>query len=130
MKFHRLVALIAAFILPAVGVRTALAHANLVHCSIHNNQTFRASHVPKTVTATFAEDLVPGATRSWMAVFEGEADHGLVTEKEHSVVSFKNPKQMVLRLPRLRPERYYLIWYTQSAIDHHIAAGIVYFRVK
>lgn len=65
-----------------------------------------------------------------MAVFEGAADHGLVNEKTHSVVNFRNPKEMTLTLPRLQPEKYYLIWYTRSAVDGHYAAGIVYFRVK
>jgi methionine-rich copper-binding protein CopC len=64
-----------------------------------------------------------------MKVFEGQADHGLVTEKQSSVVSYKNPKVMTLQLPKLQPEKYYLIWYTHSAADGHFAAGIVYFQV-
>ena len=107
---------------------TALAHANLVSANIKNNQTFRYGHAPKQIVAHFAEDLAPKV--SWMAVFEGVADHGLVTEKEHSSVSFKNPKIMTLALPKPQKDKYYLIWYTKSAVDGHIAAGILYFQVR
>lgn len=116
--------LVALFGLPSL----AWAHANLVHCSIRNNRTFRSGHAPKSISATFAEDLDPRS--SWMAVFEGQADHGLVTEKQHSAVNFKNSKEMTLKLPSLSKEKYYLIWYTRSAVDGHDAAGIVYFSVK
>jgi methionine-rich copper-binding protein CopC len=128
MKLAPRAALGAAILLMFAGGGIASAHANLTHCSIRNHQSFRLGHAPRTITANFAEDLVPG--KSWMAVFEGQADHGLVTEKQHSVVPFSRPKNMVLHLPRLRRERYYLLWYTRSAIDNHVAAGIVYFQVR
>jgi methionine-rich copper-binding protein CopC len=106
----------------------ALAHANLVSCSIKNHEVFHVGHVPTKITGDFAQDLDPA--HSWMAVFEGVADHGLVTEHEHSVVSFTHEKVMTLKLPKLQPEPYYMIWYTHSAVDGHYAAGIVYFTVK
>jgi methionine-rich copper-binding protein CopC len=112
------------------SVGSVSAHANLVRCSIKNNQVFRAGHTPSQITAFFAEELDPKPARTWMAVFEGQADHGLVTEKQHSVVNFKNPNEMTLKLPKLGKEKYYLIWYTHSALDNHDAAGIVYFQVK
>src|SRR5947209_19532747 len=85
----------------------ALAHASLTHCSITNNQVFRLAHAPSTVTATFAEDLVPN--KSWIAVFERQAYQGLVTELQHSIVNFHHPNQMTLRLPRLGRRKHYLI---------------------
>lgn len=122
-------AVTAAAILLAVGLSTGSvsAHANLIRCSIKNNQVFSVAHAPRNVQAFFAEDLDKG---SWIAVFEGQADHGLVTEKQHSVINFKNPKEMTLQLPKLGKERYYLMWYTHSADDGHYAAGVVYFQVK
>jgi methionine-rich copper-binding protein CopC len=114
----------------SVGAPRAFAHANLTHATIKNNQVFRAGHTPKQVVGTFAERLDPNPTKTWMKVFEGEADHGLVTEKQHSTVNFRNPKQMILPLPRMGKGKYYLIWYTHSAEDGHFAAGIVYFSVK
>jgi methionine-rich copper-binding protein CopC len=125
----RVVAALGALVL-AMGLGTASvsAHANLVRCSIKNNQVFHVGHTPTSVQAYFAEDLDPKS--SWIAVFEGQADHGLVTEKRHSAVNYKNPKEMTLSLPRLGKERYYLIWYTRSTDDGHDAAGIVYFQVK
>ncbi|MGH2441746.1 MAG: copper resistance protein CopC [Chloroflexota bacterium] len=111
-----------------IGPGHALAHANLLHSNIKNNEILRAGHTPKLITARFAEQLDPG--KSWMAVFEGVADHGLVTERTRSKVLFQHPTRMILKLPKLRKERYYLIWYTKSAIDGHYAAGIVYFQVR
>jgi methionine-rich copper-binding protein CopC len=128
MKRNHIAVLGAAILLLAAGTGTASAHASLTSCSIKNNQVFQVGHAPKMITAYFAEDLVP--KQSWMAVFEGQADHGLVTEKQHSVVNYKNPKEMTLQLPKLGKEKYYLIWYTHSAADGHYAAGIVYFQVK
>ncbi|GAC1326044.1 MAG: hypothetical protein NVS2B16_00750 [Chloroflexota bacterium] len=125
----RFVAAIAAVTLfAATEQSSAFAHASLQACSIKNNQVFSAAHAPSRVTATFAEPLEP--SKSWINVFEGVADHGLVNENFHSRVSFKNPKQLTLTLPRLHPGTYYLMWYTHSAADNHFAAGIVYFRVK
>jgi methionine-rich copper-binding protein CopC len=112
-----------------VGGSTSVvsAHANLLRSNIKNNQVFHVGHAPTMITAFFAEDLIP--KDSWINVFEGIADHGLVNEKTRSYVNFKNPKEMILKLPKLAPDKYYFIWYTHSADDHHWAAGIVYFRV-
>jgi methionine-rich copper-binding protein CopC len=111
-------------ILPGI----ASAHANLTSCSIKSGQVFTLKHAPRTVSAQFAEELTPGG-KSWMSVFEGEADHGLVNEKTVSLVDFKHPKHMTLKLPTLHRGPYYLIWFTVSALDGHEAAGIVYFKV-
>lgn len=128
---RRCLAAVAAAVVMVVGmgIHPAQAHANLLKSSIKNNQIFHVGHTPTVVTGTFAELLDP--SRSWMAVFEGVGDHGLVTEKQKSRVNFNNPKQMILKLPRtLTREKYYLIWYTRSEADGHLAAGIVYFQVK
>jgi methionine-rich copper-binding protein CopC len=123
------VAIAAACIVLLSGTGGVSAHASLTRCSIKNNEVFRVGHTPKQVTAYFAEPLDPN--KSWIAIFEGQADHGLVTEKHHSQVSFKNPQEMTLRISeKLGKEKYYLMWYTRSAKDGHFAAGIVYFRVK
>lgn len=106
----------------------AVAHANLVSSNIKNHQVFRQGHAPRQIIARFAEQLNPD--HSWMAVFEGVGDHGLVTEHTKSKVSFAHPKTMTLKLPRLRPLKYYLIWYTHSLQDGHYAAGVVYFSVR
>lgn len=111
----------------AAGVSPASAHASLQHANIKNNQVLHVSQVPAQITGTFAEPLDP--SKSWMAVFEGVADHGLVTEKQHSIVNYKNPHRMSLKLPKLQPDKYYLIWYTHSAADNHYACGILYFQV-
>jgi methionine-rich copper-binding protein CopC len=107
----------------------AFAHANLIRSTIKNNQVFKAGHTPRQVIGTFAEELDPNPGKTWMKVFEGEADHGLVTERQHSTVNFKHPTQITLPLPALSKGKYYLIWYTHSAVDGHVAAGIVYFSV-
>lgn len=122
------VALLFAGILVVGATGSALAHANLVQCNIKNYQVFHVAHEPHHIVGTFAEELDPA--KSWMAVFEGVADHGLITDTTKSVVSFKNPKVMTLNLPKLAPDKYYMIWYTHSAQDGHYAAGIVYFSVK
>lgn len=106
----------------------ASAHANLVKCNIKNHEVFRVGHMPHRIVGHFAEELDPA--RSWMQVFEGVADHGLVTEHQKSKVSFKHPKVITVKLPKLHPLKYYLIWYTHSLQDGHYAAGVVYFRVK
>jgi methionine-rich copper-binding protein CopC len=106
---------------------SALAHASLAHANIKNGAVFHVKTAPKTLQAFFAENLDP--KQSWVNVFEGVADHGLVNEKTKSVVNFKNPKEMTLRLPTLQPDKYYFIWYTHSEDDGHYAAGIVYFTV-
>lgn len=105
----------------------AIAHANLLSSNIKNHQVFTVKNQPHQIAGRFAEELDPA--HSWMAVFEGVGDHGLFTE-HRSVVSFRNQKVMTLKLPRLRPEPYYMIWYTRSTQDGHYAAGIVYFTVK
>src|SRR5947209_14784484 len=112
-------------VLPGV----ASAHANLTSCSIKNGQVFTLAHAPHSISARFAEDLTPNG-KSWMSVFEGDGDHGLVNEKTIAVVNYKNPKQMTLKVPALHKGPYYLIWFTVSADDGHKAAGIVYFKVK
>lgn len=119
----------AAFILLISGTGSVSAHASLTRCSIKSNEVFRLGHAPKQVTAFFAEPLDPKL--SWIKIFEGQADHGLVTEKDHSTVNFNNPQEMTLPIrEKLLKEKYYLIWYTHSAKDGHFAAGIVYFQVK
>lgn len=127
MAKHTMAAVVAALILVGASSGVVSAHANLLHSNIKNNEVFSVGHTPKMVTAFFAEDL---ESPSWMAIFEGVADHGLVTEKQHSHVNFKNPKEMILPLPSLAKDKYYLIWYTHSADDGHYAAGILYFQVK
>jgi methionine-rich copper-binding protein CopC len=107
----------------------ALAHANLISCSIKNHEAFSLSHAPRTITGTFAEELTPG--KSWMSVFEGSGDHGLVNETTTAIVNFNNPKVMTLRMKATwHKGPYYLIWYTVSAVDGHKAAGIVYFQIR
>ena len=128
MQRHVVVAFMAAVLLLGTSVSGALAHANLLRSNIKNYQVFRLGHAPRMITAFFAEELDPKP--SWMAVFEGEADHGLVNERQHSVVNFKNPKEMTLRLPKLDRGKFYLIWYTRSTEDNHYAAGVIYFSVK
>src|SRR5947209_9653530 len=68
----------------AAGVTSASAHASLTKCSIKNNQIFLVKAAPKVVMAFFAEPLDPA--KSWINVFEGQADHGLVNEKTTSKV--------------------------------------------
>lgn len=125
-----LIAAVSAGLLVVCVATNAWAHANLTRCSIHNHQAFTAARMPHSITAYFAEPLDPAASQTWMAVFEGDGDHGLVTENQHSVVNYRNPKEMTLRLPRLSKGPYYMIWHTSSAGDGHIASGILYFRVK
>ncbi len=117
-------------VLVLVGINTGIvsAHASLVSATIKPGQVFQAGHTPKMVRAFFAEPLDPA--KSWIAVFENQADHGLVTDKQHSVVNFKNPKEMDLPLPKIEKGKYYLLWYTHSAADGHFAAGVRYFQVK
>ena len=126
----RLTPLVAALLLLALSTGVASAHANWLHGNVKNNQIFQLGHTPKQITGFFAERLVPA--QSWMAIFEGVADHGLVTEKDHSVVNYKNPHEMILPLAhtKLVRDKYYVIWYTHSAEDGHFASGIVYFQVK
>jgi methionine-rich copper-binding protein CopC len=104
-----------------------LAHASLTHANIKNGTLFHAKTAPKLLQAFFAENLDP--KQSWINVFEGVGDHGLVNERSKSVVNFKNPKEMTLQLPKLRPDKYYFVWYTHSEDDGHYAAGVVYFSV-
>lgn len=128
MKTRAMALLCAAVLACGLGTRIASAHANWLHGNLKNNEVFKAGHTPGQLKGFFAENLDP--RKSWMAVFEGVADHGLVTEKQHSVVNYKNPREMTLKLPKLAKDRYYLMWYTRSATDGHDAAGVLYFRVK
>lgn len=128
MKSRATALLCAAVLACALSTQIASAHANWLHGNLKNNQVFKVGHTPKQLRGFFAENLDP--KKSWMAVFEGVADHGLVTEKQRSVVNYKNPKEMTLNLPKLARDKYYLIWYTHSATDGHDAAGVLYFRVK
>lgn len=105
----------------------ALAHASLTRANIKNGAVYHVNTAPKVLQAFFAENLDP--QKSWINVFEGVADHGLVNEKTKSVVNFKNPKEMTLQLPKLLPDKYYFVWYTHSEDDGHYAAGVVYFSV-
>ena len=127
MMIRAISALAAGLTLTVAGVTSASAHASLQKCSIKNGEVFHVGHTPRQVTAFFTEDLDP--KQSWVKVFEGIADHGLV-EKESFVVNYKNPKEIILNLPPLGKEPYYLIWYTHSADDGHFASGIVYFQVR
>lgn len=128
MRLSIAAGLVFAVALLGVNSGIASAHASLQKCNVKNNQLFRVGHTPAQIVGTFAEDLVP--KESFMQVFEGINDHGLVTETQHSRVNFQNPKQMILPLPKHLPvDKYYLIWYTHSAVDKHFAAGIVYFSV-
>ena len=128
MSKRVLVASIAALLLVAsAGLHTASAHANLVKCSIKGGQVFHAGHSPSTIQAFFAEDLVP--SQSWISLYFNQEDHGLVNETTKSKVNFQNPKEITLRVPKLDPGLYDLIWYTHSADDGHWAAGNVFFRV-
>jgi methionine-rich copper-binding protein CopC len=127
VKKRILVACSIALVLICATTRGALAHASLTHANIKNGAVFHVKTAPKTLQAFFAENLDP--KQSWVNVFEGVADHGLVNEKAKSTVNFKNPKEMTLRLPKLQPDKYYFVWYTHSEDDGHYAAGVVYFTV-
>ncbi|HLJ67576.1 MAG TPA: copper resistance protein CopC [Chloroflexota bacterium] len=127
MKYRVLAALAAVTMLALATTGSALAHASLTHANIKNGQTFKVGHTPRVLEAFFAENLDPRT--SWINVFEGIADHGLVNEKTRSKLNFRNPRELVLQLPKLAADRYYFIWYTHSAEDGHFAAGIVYFTV-
>ncbi len=127
MKYRILVACSLAIALAGGFAHSALAHASLTTANIKNGEVFHVKTAPKTLTAYFAESLDPN--KSWVNVFEGVADHGLINEKTHSIVNYKNPKEMTLKLPALAPDKYYFVWYTHSAEDGHYACGIVYFSV-
>ena len=127
MKTRLLAALALALTLPFFTAGSALAHASLTRANIKNGAVFHVKTAPKQLQAYFAENLDP--KQSWINVFEGVADHGLVNEKTKSAVNFKNPKEMTLQLPALRPGKYYFVWYTHSEDDGHYAAGVVYFTV-
>jgi methionine-rich copper-binding protein CopC len=130
MKTRAIAPVCAAILACGLGTGIASAHANWLHGNLKNHQVFKVGHTPRQFKGFFAENLDPNPSKTWMAVFEGTADHGLVTEGTHSVVNYKNPKEMTLKLPRLAKDSYYLIWYTHSATDGHDAAGILYFHVK
>jgi len=53
-----------------------------------------------------------------------------VNEKTHSVVNFRNPKELTLALQPLVKGPYMMLWYTRSVDDGHFASGVVYFSVK
>jgi methionine-rich copper-binding protein CopC len=124
-------AVAATLLLTTAGFHNALAHASLVRCTIKGGEVFKAGHTPRTIQAFFAEDLVPN--QSWINVYENQADHGVVVESKPptqlSHINFKNPKELILQLPKLDPGMYDLIWFTHSADDGHWAAGNVFFRV-
>jgi methionine-rich copper-binding protein CopC len=126
MRRNAAAALAAVSIAVFGGSSIASAHASLTRCSIKNNAVFTVKTAPRLITAFFAEPLDPA--RSWINVFEGQADHGLVNDSTKSQVV--GPQELMLRLPKLLKEKYYVIWYTHSAKDGHFAAGIVYFTVK
>lgn len=126
-KSRILVASLLALLLGFASTGGALAHASLSRSNIKNGAVYHVKTAPKVLQAFFAENLDP--KQSWVNVFEGVADHGLVNEKTKSVVNFRNPKEMTLRLPRLQPDKYYFVWYTHSEDDGHYAAGVVYFSV-
>lgn len=121
---------LAALLLLTLNTGVASAHANWLRGTIKKQEIFQVGHTPKEIRGFFAESLVP--KQSWMAIFEGVADHGLVTEKDHSIVNYQNPKEMILSLAhtKLARDKYYLVWYTHSAEDGHFAAGVIYFQVK
>lgn len=65
-----------------------------------------------------------------MAVFEAGGDHGKAEGQRRARIPYTDPKIMVLRLPHLRPGGYVLLWYTRSAIDGDVAAGVIPFTVR
>ena len=127
MKARILTACSLVLLLAFASTGGALAHASLIRANIKNGAVYHVKTAPKMLQAFFAENLDP--KQSWVNVFEGVADHGLVNEKTKSVVNFKDPKELTLQLPTLRPDKYYFMWYTHSEDDGHFAAGIVYFSV-
>ena len=127
MKLRIPIACSLALLVASASTGSALAHASLTRANIKNGAVYHVKNAPKVLQAFFAENLDP--KKSWVNVFEGVADHGLVNEKTKSVVNFKNPKEMTLQLPKLIPDKYYFVWYTHSEDDGHYAAGVVYFSV-
>jgi methionine-rich copper-binding protein CopC len=127
VKLRIPIACLLALLFAFASTGDALAHASLTRANIKNGEIFHVKSAPKTLQAFFAETLDPKA--SWINVFEGVGDHGLVNEKTKSIVNFRNPKEMILRLPKLQPDKYYFVWYTHSEDDGHYAAGVVYFGV-
>jgi methionine-rich copper-binding protein CopC len=106
----------------------ASAHANLVGCSLHAHYRYLANALPHSIRAQFAEELDPRG--SWRAVFEAAGDHGKVQGQPRARIPYTDPKTMVLRLPHLRPGAYVLLWYTHSAIDGDVPAGVIPFTVR
>jgi len=87
----------------------------------------------RMLAAVAAVILVMGATMARVSahatLVRCSIKNGQV-EKQHWAVNYQNPKEIDLTLPKLIKEKYYLIWHTQSSVDQHFAAGIVYFQVK
>ena len=119
--------LAATLMLSLTGV--ASAHASLVRANIKPGQIFAHNAYPRTLTAFFAENVVPKT--SWVHVFEGDpkGDHGMV-DLGNETYPFKNPKEITVGLPKGLKGLYTLMWFTKSADDGHIAGNAFTFTVK
>src|SRR2546427_6140075 len=123
------VACLAAIPLLLVGPGTVSAHASLVRANIKPGQVFAHNAYPRTLTAFFAENVVP--KNSWVHVFEGDpkGDHSMA-DLGNEAYPFKNPKEITVGLPKGLKGLYTLMWFTKSADDGHIAGNAFTFTVK
>ncbi|HVA92754.1 MAG TPA: copper resistance protein CopC [Chloroflexota bacterium] len=120
---HAATGLVAALgsVLALPGV--AGAHATLVHCNVARDSRLTAA--PKTLSCIFAEGVQPKG--SFVDIVAGD-DGGVLNPKD-SQVSFSNPKEMDLPLPKLNKGTYGILWFTISADDGHKAGGYFTFII-
>jgi len=126
----RILRLIAVFALvlgaSSVLPQVAQAHAFLIKCA-GLTRNAKVAAVPKTLTCTFAEGVNPKG--SFIRIVEATGD-GAEDDRGNSAVSFSNAHQMTVSVPKLAKGSYYLMWFTVSADDGHMAGGVLPFTIK
>lgn len=118
--------------LAGLGVATALwllafaspASAHAVFASASPAPGASLTRPPALLRIVFSEPLVPK-----LSGVELEASSGRPVQPRSAQVDPQDHSAYELSLPRLRPDRYTVIWHTTSQIDGHFRAGSYTFTV-
>lgn len=116
--------LLSLFLLLAVAVGTASAHAKVIDSNPKMGSTI--AQAPKTITVTTAENMKPGAQNSNMFVYGPAGD---LVSQGNATIPLNSPKTMSVNLKDAGKGVYIVRWNTVSADDGDPDQGAFTFTV-
>ncbi|MFU8874369.1 copper resistance protein CopC [Micromonospora sp. SL4-19] len=118
----RLLGVAGALLVALLPAQPAAAHAVLIESQPANGTTL--TRVPRVALLRFSEDISPEFSNASLLDSTGRTVQGarIATDR-------RDPRQLVLELPRLAPGTYGIAWRVLAEDDGHTTGGVVVFTV-